>query len=215
MLTEVRLNVVSRSDRSLARKSLLLELMKKTLDFPRSYYSTDVANLLSSNEGEKKSYILGLVVVACILMMIFFIWGGILIILKLRGEEAGCAAGIAFQTTSKQIEKDGSEGHGSGSTDADDFEMSIGSHTADHNEEHVNAYISPRTCSDDIEDMRRKKIRERRTRIALLMVGTTLLLCVPMMLVLVLSPLQKAATNADTIYVVRILSRHPLQLPCL
>lgn len=192
--------------------------MKKMLDIPRTYYSTDVSNLVSSNEGEKKSYILGLVVVACILLLIMFVWGGILIILKLRGDEAGCAAGYPFKTASYQNEKNRIDRHGSGggSTDADDFEMSLGTHTESdeehhhehhHNHRQVKAVGSDETrqlTPEDIQDLNRTKIREWRTRVALLMVGTLLLLCVPMMLVLVLSPLHKAATNAGTIYLVRI-----------
>lgn len=63
---------------------------------PRAVYTTSFANAFSDDAGVQHNYARGVVVVSSFFLAFLIVWGFILIVLKLKGKEVGCASGRAF-----------------------------------------------------------------------------------------------------------------------
>ena len=68
------------------------------LEAPRRTYGTEFSNVFSSDRIAQHSYVDGLLIVGLFFVVIFVVWTLVLIVLKLKGKEVGCASGSAFHT---------------------------------------------------------------------------------------------------------------------
>ena len=66
----------------------------------RNHHTTTFSDVLSPYPEVQKDYVYGLFTVAIIFASIFVFWTFVLIVLKLKGPEVGCASGRAFQKPS-------------------------------------------------------------------------------------------------------------------
>jgi hypothetical protein len=163
-----------------------------------------------------------LVVLAGIFGGILVLWGAILIGLKCRGEDTGCASGWAFESYKGREEEDQELDQPSGgSTDLDeDLNSSVGSvharnkqgnmeggdlHLYPEGDDFSAASIPPSDAdsmysdeySVDVSMAPQPLPRERRTRTAFIIFSLITLVCVPLALTLFFVPLRDTAESSD------------------
>jgi hypothetical protein len=99
----------------------------------RKEYELDFAEAVTSSEDSelRQSYRDGLIFLGCFVLGVHFVWGIILLILKLKGTSVGCAAGYAFglHGPSRNINE-----HGSNNENDQIWENNIDQATTHNNE---------------------------------------------------------------------------------
>lgn len=101
---------------------------------PRSGFATSFADAFSDDLDAQRSYARGILSVACFFMVLLILWSFVMIVLKIQGEEVGCASGSAFHMV--QIDTDGDELH---ETDSSSGDESNGSKPTDKRSRSVGA----------------------------------------------------------------------------
>lgn len=162
----------------------MVSAMHKFFESTRFLHTTDIVDMMSPDFNEQKSYAYGIIFTVSIIVLFFVLWATILLILKCKGEDVGCASGRPFLTSTKTEEEslNGKSG-GSGSTGSDDFEDA-----------------SVEFCSDDADqkcqDVAGIRRRACRSRIAFLLTWITTISCVCTTIVFGFSPLKEATANS-------------------
>lgn len=98
-------------------------------------HSGNFTDLFSSVREEQREYIDGLLVVSIIFSVLFLIWAFILVVLKCKGKEVGCASGRAFvnnrpeddESSETDIEKTQDDDFASTSVSSNDESCSVSS----------------------------------------------------------------------------------------
>jgi hypothetical protein len=194
---------------------------------PRGHYTTNFADLFSSDTELQHSYVDGLLVIGVFFLVVLVVWSLILIVLKLKGNEVGCASGQAFQAeieiagddrdlqSTDSSESCSSIGVESESECDDAPERHIAKHTSDDGRANNNFDHQYEEADDDYASQEewlnkndgapsQKKIsqRERRTRICFLFFSLVSLVCVPLILVFSFGPIKEATRTSDDILLV-------------
>lgn len=189
--------------------------------------SADFLDLFSDETEDQREYIDGLFVVSIILLFLFLTWGFILIVLKCKGAEVGCASGNAFVSPRPD---DGIEDEDDKEKIQDDIASTSDSSNADSISVSSNQPIFSKygetlaeNSSSDVEDNKTHAIRsrfkcrsrknkrtsgtassarinphERRTRIAFLLFASVALVCAPFTLFITFGPLQQAMMEFES-----------------
>jgi F0F1-type ATP synthase assembly protein I len=164
----------------------MVSAMHKFFESTRFLHTTSIVDMMSPDFNEQKSYAYGIIFNVSITVLFFVLWATILLILKFKGEDVGCASGRPFLTSTRNedesLDRNGKSG-GSGSTGSDDFDESsveFGSDEAD----------------EKCKDVTRNRKRACRSRIAFLLTWITTIACVCIALVFGFSPLKEATANS-------------------
>ena len=181
-------------------------------------YSTKFSDVLSLDREAQYSYAHGLLLVATIILCIFIAWALILVVLKLKGKEVGCASGRPFQVSnSDDLHHADSTDSSSGGynseqsyTDSNDI-RNLSAHVHQRNHE-LDSTGTPESydgqyASDDgwLEKNSGKATkekanrREKRTRTAYLFFCGITLMCVPFILVFSFAPMKEATQSTEDI----------------
>ena len=190
------------------------------LKAPRS--RTDFADFFSPVSEEKRKYIDGLFANAAIFLALYVFWSLVLVVLKLKGKDVGCASGRAFDTEKADNESLGStdssdfvgesSGAGSGSKVASsndgldplqwhDGQQRYGEETNNFYEhsqyEKYHEGQDERFSEDSSQSWRKANQRERRTRFCFIVFSFFILISGPCILVFSFSPLRDATHSSD------------------
>jgi len=189
-------------------------------------HSGNFTDLFSSVREEQRGYIDGLLVVSIILSVLFLIWAFILVVLKCKGKEVGCASGQAFVSLRPDDENSeadvGKTQNDTASTsDSSKAESTSGSSNKPLFSEYGGTVIenSSSDFSDDsnhsdrkrwrclrrkdnkkegnIDDTRTNR-RERRTRLTFIVFASIALICAIFTLFLTFGPLKEAVMEVAT-----------------
>ena len=206
---------------------------------PRRHYSTNFADVFSPDREEQHQYVDGLLAMMVAFLLFFILWVFVLLALKFRGKDVGCASGQAFRTKEEEEDLE--------STDDDDASIvsSIGSssrgssHPEDENSvSKLIAAEAKKNSSNDEEGgpptdditrpadeasfddgsenahlrLVRTNQREKRTRFCFLVFGLLSLICVSVILVTSFGPLKEASITTGQQVTVRIHFCKPLHL---
>lgn len=169
--------------------------------------------MFSSVREEQRGYIDGLLVVSIIFSVFFLIWAFILVVLKCKGKEVGCASGRAFVNTCPEddessetdIEKTQNDDFASTSVSSSDESCSVSSSKplfSEHGDTVMGCFSSD-FSSDDNEsdevspDVTKANRRERRTRLVFILFASIALICAPLTLFLTFSPLKEVVTQSS------------------
>jgi len=177
------------------------------------------SDLFSHDSEEQRDYTDGLMVVSIIFTFFFLIWGFVLVVLKMKGNEVGCASGNAFvyhdsEDENIEIEEDKVQDD-IGSTSASSEAGSISESSEKPLFSKNGGALSFNSSSSDIDDnndhsktklwrcMQREtgdkdvKINphERRTRVAFLVFASIAMICTTFTLFLTFGPLKEALTE--------------------
>eukprot|EP00339_Tiarina_fusa_P000642 CAMPEP_0116998862 /NCGR_PEP_ID=MMETSP0472-20121206/1785_1 /TAXON_ID=693140 ORGANISM="Tiarina fusus, Strain LIS" /NCGR_SAMPLE_ID=MMETSP0472 /ASSEMBLY_ACC=CAM_ASM_000603 /LENGTH=923 /DNA_ID=CAMNT_0004698141 /DNA_START=148 /DNA_END=2919 /DNA_ORIENTATION=+ len=203
----------------------IVRLMGSILRIPRRWHETDFSYVFSTDKDLQHEYVDGLLVAANIFFMIFCAWAFILVVLKVKGKEVGCASGRAFHT--EKIDEDmqstdSSESYFSSSVDNDSSKGGIielererstdkilDSHSSfeDERDGSEGSHGSQEYGSQDGwlsvgEIQSRVNPRERRTRFCFLVFALVSLLCVPLVLIFSFGPIKEAARASDDLLLI-------------
>lgn len=181
------------------------------MDIPRSKYSTAFADYLSNDEDNQKEYTNGLLILICILGGAFLTWGSILMFLKFKGSDVGCASGRAFESQDDQMGI-------TDSTDLEEFSNSIKS-SGNHDDPALEetSFPSSSLCSSDVgslyessnsifnsadtDDISYKEgPRAFRTRIMFFIFACLVLACVPIGLALSFAPMKEVLKSPEELF---------------
>lgn len=196
---------------------------------PRGKYSTNFTDVFVADREVQYQYVNGLLAVMVSFLVVFIVWVFILFVLKFRGEDAGCASGMAFRTRRDDDESEDLE-----PTDDDmiDSFSSLGSSSQSGEEDSVSKLIRDKsplqnmsgedsggTGGPSTDELTREEgsfendsamqrawrasQRERRTRLCFLFFGLLSLVCVPTILVKSFSPMKDAIHTSEELVVVR------------
>jgi hypothetical protein len=186
----------------------------------RMTYSTKFSDVVSSDREAQYSYAHGLLLVATIILCIFITWALILVVLKLKGKEVGCASGQPFQT-SKSDDLNHAESTDSSSdsyySEQPDAESNAGSNRLRNLQarlEQPNDELDSTGTAESYNDeyagddgwlestskvTKAKTGKEKRTRAAFLFFCGISLMCVPFILVFSFAPMKEATQSTDDI----------------
>jgi hypothetical protein len=199
--------------------------MGSILRIPRKWHETDFSYVFSTDKDLQHDYVDGLLVAATAFFMVFCAWAFILIVLKVKGKEVGCASGMAFHT--EKIEEDiqstdSSESYFS-SVDNDSREeaiIEVENETTNQEKHDIRSSFEEgcdkSEASQESQDydshdgwlstggmQNRVNPREKRTRFCFLVFALISLLCVPLLLVFSFGPMKEVARASDDILLVR------------
>jgi len=162
----------------------MASFMQKFFVSFRFHHSTNFVDMMSPDFNEQKSYEYGIIFIVAIIVVVFVIWTTILLIIKCKGEEVGCASGRPFHTFRKtESDIDGAgKSKGTESTGSEDFDDSSSIYTIS----------DASTISNSIE---RNRKREKRTRVAFLLAWITTITFASLALVFCFSPLILATSD--------------------
>lgn len=201
---------------------------------PRSGFGTRFADSFSDDLDTQRSYARGILSVAYFFVIILVVWSFILIVLKIKGTEVGCASGLAFHM--EQIENDedefqetdsssGDESNGAEPIDVSANERSrSGSGEGGHEVALSDGGSNVDGDGEEMEDQsswatelerartnypyasRMKETRlERKTRMCFLLCSIVSLCIVPFVLVFSFGPMKEATEAAKQAVMVRII----------
>jgi len=188
--------------------------------YPRNFHSDEIVDLLSPDNGHQKDYEYGLIFVGTLIAVFFFLWLSIIVMLKLRGDEVGCASGGSFHYTAYEtifVQHSNDQDRGaSGSTDVyDDNDSSIATNSTGQNEREISENedfeeekIRHKRSYDSVEEIVRKRVirtrkskrREQRTRSVFIFAGLLSLGCNAALLVLVISPFNEVVNESNDLF---------------
>ena len=194
------------------------------LQAPRNRHTTTFSDALSPYREVQHDYVHGLLTVAIIFAAVFVFWTFVLVVLKLKGSEVGCASGRAFQKPSSDqlssVSSTDSESFHSSSYNDDSVQQGYEMHSLERvldadrslrsdfrsDQDSYSDYDSrdgwvPSTGT--ISRQRRVSRRETRTRFAFLVFSFVALVTVPFILVFSFSPIKDATRRSDDIILVR------------
>ncbi len=202
----------------------IVRSMGNMLRAPRVHYSTNFTDVFSSDRQEQYHYVNGLLAVMVSFVVVLVFWVFVLLVLKFKGQEVGCASGQAFLA-----KRDGED---VSSTDDDEGSFSsIGSRAASQQnsisklikrKESLDNFLSndtegengpptdPMTRVDDSRSFENESrvpfinARERRTRFCFIVCSLLSFICVPTILVTSFSPLKEAAQTSNELVAVSI-----------
>jgi hypothetical protein len=199
--------------------------MGSILRIPRKWHETDFSYVFSTDSELQHEYVDGLLFVGTVFFMIFTTWAFILVVLKVKGKEVGCASGRAFQT--EKIEEDmqstdSSESYFASSVDdsckeaSDELEKEITNQEICESPSSFEERCDESQTSHESQDydsqdgwlstggaQKGVNPREKRTRFCFLVFSLISLLCVPLVLVFSFGPMKEAARASDDILLVR------------
>ena len=163
----------------------------------RFHGSTSFADLVSPNKEDHSSYINGLILFASILGSFFMLWASILLYLKYKGQNMGCAAGIPFHMKKQGPTDRLADSHPS--TDVEDFESSSTGSKKNAEADHMalTSTIESLKATDDDKTTAWVNRRQRRTRIAFFCSGIVALLCTCMLVAYSFSPIRGTIAGSD------------------
>ena len=198
--------------------------MGEFLRAPREVgHSGNVTDLFSSVRGDQREYIDGLLVVSVIFSFLFLIWAFILIVLKCKGKEVGCASGRAFvdfrlDESSSETDLGKTQDDIASTSDSSNASHSVSSSKPLFSDyggtvlENSNSYYSDdnnhsgRNVWGRITGQQNKskgkndgvKINrcERNTRLVFILFASGALICAPFTLFLTFGPLNEVATQS-------------------
>lgn len=202
--------------------------MGAILRAPRAYYSTNFTDVFSPEEKIQYEYVNGLLAVMVAILALLLCWAFVLVVLKFKGKEVGCASGNAFLSrTMDSIDDipstDESESFNSmgSSSSFSDGEKSIEKLVARHREQHGE---SSDMVGEQIDGMRDEEgsfnsnpdeiltnvagpqkltnRRECRTRSCFLFFALISLLCVPLILIHSFGPMREVAQESSGVILV-------------
>lgn len=184
-------------------------------------YSTKFSDVFSLDREAQYSYAHGLLLVATIILCIFIAWALILVVLKLKGKEVGCASGQPFQTPNSDdlhlAESTDFSSYSSGvdQLDTDSNEGSNGLRNLQAHANQPNHELDSTGTRESYEDeyashdgwlessskatKERANRREKRTRAAFLFFCGITLMCVPFILVFSFAPMKEATKSTEKI----------------
>jgi uncharacterized membrane protein YidH (DUF202 family) len=187
----------------------------------RMTYSTDFSDVFSSDRGAQYSYAHGILLVATIILCIIISWSLILVVLKLKGKEVGCASGRPFQTAKSDdlqhadSTDSSSDSYSSEQSDTDCNRGSNGLRNFHARVDQPNDELGSTSTPDSYDDeyasddgwlessnkASKKKVnrREKRTRMAFLFFCGITLMCVPFVLVFSFAPMKEATQSTEDI----------------
>lgn len=187
------------------QKPGVVSILREILSAPRIFHSTDVSNIASQLEFERKDYRYGLIFTCTIILVFFFIWTSILIMLKLRGKSVGCASGTSFHHEVKQTVFLEDPKYSSRSFEEfDDNDSSIATNSTGskvHNDVDEHPY-QEREVRRLIRTQKSRR-RERRTRSFFVLSGLLIIGCSAAILLMVVGPLKDVAKTTDSSFTVR------------
>jgi hypothetical protein len=169
------------------------------LEIPRESRSITFSDFFSSDREAQENYAEGLIGLGSFLLSFAFLWYVVLLVLKLKGHEAGCAAGRAFGTEASTSTKSLSETDDSNQDNVsaessvvkyDDRELD--SNPPDDDNERSGC------CSDHSLHLRQ---RQYRTRLAYFFFAFLSLVCSFLLLTSTYQPLEDATDNASRVAV--------------
>jgi hypothetical protein len=191
--------------------------MANILTATRADYSKDIAHYLTFGANDS-NYCDGLIFLACMIGSIGFVWGFVLVVLKLKGPAAGCASGRAFQRTdadgdminygSTDVESEHSrqmkhsstaeeeeEGLGQLQLQEEDLSMHSSIPSAELFKSEQSGSVSVGEVSEDSTIFKPTK-RQRRTQITFLLFAFVTLACVPLVLIFSFGALKASAEQS-------------------
>ena len=193
-------------------------------------HSTNFTDLFSSIREEQRDYIDGLMVVSIIFSFVFLIWAFVLIVLKFKGKEVGCASGNAFisrrpDDENNDIDLEKTQDDIASTSDSSNAESVYSNKplfskhggaldknsSSDENGDNNHSKRSWRCMrrANKEKDARNNR-RERRTRIVFLVFASVALICTPFTLFLTFGPLKEAlmevtyVESPDSLFLVRM-----------
>jgi hypothetical protein len=188
----------------------------------RMTYSTKFSDVFSLEREAQYSYVHGLLLVTTIISCIFIAWALILVVLKFKGKEVGCASGRPFQTSQSDDAEStdfssgsysSEESHTESNSGGDDGLRNLRVHVEQPNDE-LDSTGTPVSYEDEYasddgwlesgsKTMKEKASRRmKRTRAAFLFFCGITLLCVPFILVFSFAPLKVATQGTEAIVLV-------------
>ena len=182
-------------------------------------HSGNFTDLFSSVREEQRDYIDGLLVVSVIFSFLFLIWAFVLIILKCKGKEVGCASGRAFVSLRPDDEKSEADlektqddtGSTSDSSNAKSV-ISVSSNkplfseyggtviensSSDFSDDNNHSDRKSRRCLER-NNKKKEGQRERRTRLTFIVFASIALICAPFTLFLTFGPLKETVMEVAT-----------------
>ena len=208
--------------------------MGKLLTLPRqASYSTKFADIFSDESEVQHNYVRGLVAVGFFFVVLLVVWCFVLIVLKLKGKEVGCASGRPFQmmkndepcTDSSSGDDDYSEDdlssnfdHREGPHHLHRTEMSLSDYDSAGSAEYSNyegethsqgSWISEREERIHHQHYKNQTFaqlenpREKSTRGVFLLFSVLSLVLVPFILVFSFGPMKEATDGSKQVILVR------------
>lgn len=188
----------------------------------KSGFATRFADAFSDDLDIQRSYGRGILSIACFFGAVVVVWAFILIVLKVKGKEVGCASGAAFHLV--QIDDEGETDSSSGeesnsykpsnSRDASRaYEFGrevaladIGStgYDAEIEDDQSSWATEPDRARTSYQSKMKETPLERKTRICFLFCSIVSLFIVPFILVFSFGPMKEATEAAKDSIVVRI-----------
>lgn len=190
-------------------------------------YTTNFASAFSDDAGVQHSYARGIIAVASFFLALLVLWGFVIVVLKLRGKEVGCASGRAFQMVKADDDDelqvtdsssgDFSMGDDNSSSAPSRYDMEeLGQEVmlSDYGSEDYDNEVNSR--GSWTEDERQQKVpdlpqmkenpRERKTRSCFLFFSILSLCLVPFILIFSFGPMKEATDASKQLILVRLLS---------
>jgi hypothetical protein len=177
---------------------------------------------MSTDSEAQHRYVDGLLVVEVFLLSVLVAWLLVLIVLKVKGGEVGCASGRAFYTEkseddlAKDSSTDSSDGYITSESESDGIgklqqhiDQQEPATSFDQHYEEAESYCSEAgwlsTESSTAPKMKKGNRRERRTRFCFLFFSLISLVCVPCILVFSFGPMKEATRSSEDILLVSCL----------
>ena len=165
----------------------------------RFVHTISVVDMLSPDSDERKNYAYGVVFMISIIVIFFVLWTTILLVLKFKGDEAGCASGTPFLTAAKNEDchlDERGKSRESSSTCSDDFDNNS---SIESESQEINRSSSVLE-HDNNRAVARYKKRARRSRIAFLLTWITAITCIFIVLVVGFAPLKEATAQSSSYF---------------
>jgi hypothetical protein len=194
----------------------VLKVVARLLTRLRADYSIDLAQYIASGHStEATNYKAGLTFIACIIGGFAFLWGFMVLILKVKGPSVGCASGQTFDRTQVTINKGGStdlesnpsadelRAHQSSEDlcnvpEQNSFDDVLSMHSSIPSVEMEEASVGADSAYTDATISPGPTAREQRTRATFFLFGLLTLVCIPLILVYAFIPL-KETSNESTV----------------
>jgi hypothetical protein len=200
------------------------------LRFPRQAYGTQFSDIFSTSLDEQREYGRGIVAIGSFFVCLWVIWIFTLVVLKLKGQQVGCASGRAFQLVKVEEEEDlqvTDSSSGEYSTGIEEHHSRVGEFPVpEYDNEGQEVELSDYgDCYDGENDSRsswsseeyqknakrrtewhpklREHPRERKTRLTFIFFSFLSLLMVPFVLLFSYGPMKGATEDSKQMMLVR------------
>lgn len=164
---------------------------------PRRAYTTSFADAFSDDIDSQRSYAKGILSVACIFLVFLVVWTFVLVVLKIKGKEVGCASGMAFQLVKEEEDDSLQETDSSSGDESNGGRAHLSSRVSNTYEGRIEDQSSwdtepERSRTKPYNSRMKEKPLERKTRMCFLFSSIISLCIVPFILVFSFGPMKEA-----------------------